>query len=100
MATNYVFGVFWTPGPSGCRYWCTMVLRCMERVGFVQMGSATGFEQYIYILNSQDPVKYPLPLRKGIFLRSKSMICHLKAMYGLILWDSVSRTAIIAHGGC
>lgn len=64
---------YYGPGPSGCRYWCTMVLRCMSSVGFLPPGSNVGFETQIAYLNAKDPVKYPLPLYKGIFTKSKSI---------------------------
>ncbi|KLO18090.1 hypothetical protein SCHPADRAFT_136563 [Schizopora paradoxa] len=69
LQVNALDYYYYAPGPHGCRYWCTMVLRCMEVVGFIQPGSALRFEQYIAQLNYEDPEKYPLPLIKGTFLR-------------------------------
>ena len=71
---------YYAPGPKGCRFWCTMVLRSMEMVGFLPSGSSMSFERYVAAINYQYPRKFPLPLIKGTFPRCESLCCCLIAL--------------------
>lgn len=52
---------------SGCRHWCVTVLSDLESHGVFSPGDTQSFEMLIEELSSRNPLRYPLPTRKGTF---------------------------------
>ncbi|KLO09591.1 hypothetical protein SCHPADRAFT_559576 [Schizopora paradoxa] len=58
----------YAPGVYGCRYWCQIVLKCLEVLGFLAPGEMALFLGYIADRNRKEPNVYPLPIIRGEFL--------------------------------
>ena len=54
-------------GGSGCRHWCTSVIRLFEKMGGVVEGASDCFEDYIIKENAKNPDRFPWPTRFGYF---------------------------------
>jgi hypothetical protein len=52
---------------SGCRYWCTMVVKELESSKILPAGSKDTFLQYVGEQNAVKPLSMPMPLREGTF---------------------------------
>lgn len=58
---------------SGCRWWCTVVLQVAESEGVIEKGSLDGFEKFVERTREENPLRVPMPIRKGRFYDGKSV---------------------------
>ncbi|KAG9099493.1 hypothetical protein FRC06_005207 [Ceratobasidium sp. 370] len=56
-----------TASGTGCRFWCSVVLRDMEKANMVPPGSSHIFDQKIEQLSQSNPTRFPLPTLRGTF---------------------------------
>lgn len=52
---------------SGCRFWCRTVLSDLEKQGLVPAGAVNRLDAYVEEKNQKNPMRFPMPIRKGTF---------------------------------
>jgi len=67
LEKNELDKYIYDPTGSGCRWWCTVVIREAERLGLVDVGSLKSLLDFVAERHQESPERVPLPIRRGVF---------------------------------